>query len=247
MQRWFVFFALVLGLTWLPKAQGKPVIEIKAAVADIPGWKDAISAMLREISEEIKVPIKVEVVPFKRAVAMLIDHKVDIAAPHLMPDGVPLGTLPVEFSQATFSYVDFVLYSRKGESQVTPGAIRALTKDTLRIGSGPSLLTFFPFPYQTYFNVAGGLDGLIDRHIDGFIWAKDVMDPILKERHLEGKIQRTLFKRYTNYFLLPKGTSGSEIDRLLSRGVSVLKAKKRLPELFKQVESAFASGDAPAM
>jgi len=178
-------------------------------------------------------------VPFKRAVSMLIDHTVDIAAPHLRPEGVPLSSLQVDFSQATFSYVDFVLYCRKGDSRVTPDAVRTLTKDTLRIGSDPSALTFFPFPYQTFFNVAGGLDGLVEHHIDGFIWAKDVMDPLLKAKHLEGKIQRTLFKRYENYFLLPKGTSGGEIDRLLSRGVSALKAKNRLSELFKPVESGY--------
>lgn len=235
MQYLRVLLTAVLAL-WPPQAQCKPLTEIKAAVADVPGWKDAISALLREISEEIKVPIRVEVVPFKRAVAMLIDRTVDIAAPHLRPDRVPLATLPVDFSQATFSYVDFVLYSRKGEPGVTPDAIRTMSKDKLRIGTGPSALTFFSFPYQTYFNVAGGLDGLVDRHIDGFIWAKDVMDPILKQRHLEGKIQRTLFQRYANYFLLPKGTSGSDIDRLLSKGVSALKAKNRLGELFKAVE-----------
>jgi len=246
MQRWRVVLTAVLGLSWLSQAYGKPVTGIKAAVGDIPGWKDAISAMLREISEETKVSITVEVVPFKRAVAMLIDHRVDIAAPHLRPEGVPLRSLPVDFSEATFSSVDFVLYSRKGESHVNPDAIRALTKDTLRIGSGPSALTFLPFPYQTFFNVAGGLNGLVDHHIDGFIWAKDVMDPILKEKRLEGKIRRALFKRYENHFLLPKGTGGGDVDRLLSRGVTALKAKKRLSEIFKPVESPFVTWDAPA-
>lgn len=97
---------------------------------------------------------------------------------------------------------------------------------------------YFPFDTQPSAHILGSLKKLEIGRIDGFIFADDATDPLIKANNLQN-IQRQLYRRFEVKIVLPKGGAGGATDRFLSEAIRKLRASGRLDEIMRPVDHPY--------
>lgn len=97
---------------------------------------------------------------------------------------------------------------------------------------------YFPFDTQPSAYILSSLKKLELGRIDGFIFADDATDPLIKANNLQN-IQRQLYRRFEVKIVLPKGGAGGATDRFLSEAFRKLRASGWFDELMQPVDHPF--------
>jgi polar amino acid transport system substrate-binding protein len=184
--------------------------------------------LIRGIDRNSGSNTKIIIDPFKRSIRNLVQERADFHIPLIRAPGVNLDKLPYAFSTVSLFQVSFVLYTNVSK----PLELEQLKN--YDIYTDPAHKSFFPFKVGGSSCLSCTIRSLDAGKIDGFIFAQNEIDPIIKEHKLIN-IRRQLYQNYDVKILIPKGEKGKKIDQFLSDGIARLRASGEYEELLSPV------------
>ena len=181
------------------------VMPQSAEIADDGSLTGAYVELIRALDHLTNIRTEMNIVPFKRSVRNLILGEADYHIPLIRIPGVDMKQLPYAFSTDTLFQVPFVLYTNKN----SPVDIENLSEHSIITDSAH--IDFFPFPVEGLSCLPCAIRMVDMGRVDGFIFAQNEIDPIIKELELTN-VHRQLYKNFDVKILIPKGENGQEID-----------------------------------
>ena len=172
--------------------------------------KGVLVTVVKRWAELTDRPVVITVVPFKRALYQVAKGQVDLQFPFIRNPDLDAGKLPFDYSSSVLFYVNFYLYHRPGEKPDLryPGRY-TLTTDAAHVA-------LFPFPVRAEYDIASALRRVEAGLADAFIFADIEVEPV-REAEQFRRIQASHYRFFPVHALLPKGQSGGELDRWLTR------------------------------
>ncbi|OOE89525.1 MULTISPECIES: ABC transporter substrate-binding protein [unclassified Salinivibrio] len=176
--------------------------------------------------------IEIEVFPIHRAINGIVQGRADMMLPAVRPPST-VTDLPFAFSRESFGDVTHVLYTNKNNP---------LPVDEL--WAEPERYNIEAVPYYMPFNVARShgikqsLLRLAAGRIDGFVWAQEEADMILKQLGLT-HIHRAHFADLQDVFVIPKGEQGKPIDAYLTTLITRLRNSGQLEKAYRKVHRPY--------
>ena len=200
--------------TITPEAQRGADKALKVVVpfmGDAPGQgpEHPLVDVIRQWSEETGRDISIERFPFKRGLMMAGSGEIDFHFPLIKDHDDTDTALPFGYSSSTIFTINFVLYTRRGES---------LDMDNLqnyRIATHGGHANLFPFPVIEDHSIEGSLRKVESGRIDGFVFADAGADPVLFDLGLMG-IQRQLYKVYDVHAVIAHEAKGGPVDQFIT-------------------------------
>lgn len=189
----------------------RPLKVVVPFMGDAPGQgpENPLVDVIRQWSEETGQAISIERFPFKRSLMMAASGEADFHFPLIKDHDETDSALPFGYSSTTIFTINFVLYSRRGES---------LDVDNLknyRIATHGGHANLFPFPTIEDHSIEGSLRKLASGRIDGFVFADAGTDPVLFDLGLMD-IQRQLYKVYDVHAVIAHEAKGGPIDQFIT-------------------------------
>lgn len=189
----------------------RPLKVVVPFMGDAPGQgpENLLVDVIRQWSEETGQAISIERFPFKRSLMMAASGEADFHFPLIKDHDETDNALPFGYSSTTIFTINFVLYSRRGES---------LDVDDLqnfRIATHGGHANLFPFPTIEDHSIEGSLRKLASGRIDGFVFADAGTDPVLFDLGLMD-IQRQLYKVYDVHAVIAHEAKGGPIDQFIT-------------------------------
>lgn len=208
--------------------------EITAHLGELPGLinsdgSGAFVDFVRRIDElDPQVNIDIHIYPIHRALYGVINGTADFALPAIRADD-PDNSLPFRFSSKTFGLVTHVLYTNIDK----PFTAEQLWNDPSRyvIEAVPE---YMPFDISRSHSIHSSLLKLSMGRIDGFVWAQEEADMILRELELKN-IHRQFFYDFEDVFVIPKGEAGDWIDRYLTKMIEQLADSGELEKIYQTI------------
>jgi len=201
----------------------------KVALMDLPS-APLYRELLQGIAQEAGAKLDMQVVPVARALGLVETKTADIECPQLVshnPDR--LRTLPFDYSTAVIYNSAFVLYTNKAKS-VDVANLKAGNSKGYVIETDLSNLTSFEFKGSPTTSLEASLKKVDAGAIDGFIFSQTAGDPIVKRLGLT-HVRRQLYDNFQLAFALQKGARGGPADRMLTTGLTKLRADGRFDKL----------------
>lgn len=248
MKKNLVFLTLVLltlacniGYTQEPSAR-----DLVASLAQIPGLvespnKGVFVDLVKAIDEEYPGKIKIEVYPFPRSVANVMEGRADFHIPVPRNPDINNSKLPYKFVTEKLANVTFVIYSHQDKIITRKSINDVLAKGgkfpyLIEVTSGTESL--FPFPTTGFYGFANSsLQKVQNKRVDALICEASA-DENLKQLKLKA-IRRSFYGNMEDAIMIPKGPKGDQLDRTLSDCIKKLKASGRLQEIFKNVHPPY--------
>jgi polar amino acid transport system substrate-binding protein len=209
-------------------------MDLKGSLAQMPVYaespdKGVLVDLVKAIAAETGSKISIQVAPFKRSLKSVIDKKVDFHMPLIKNPQVDEAKLPYDHSTATIFHVNFVLYSNKNK----PLDLKDLGRYKLETDSAH--IHYFPFKIAPSSDIASSLKKLNVGRIDGFIFADNACDPLVKKLGLNN-VKRQLYKVFDVKIILPKGQKGGDVDKFFSDAIKKLKAKGEYVKIMGKID-----------
>ncbi len=151
----------------------------------------------------------IERFPFKRSMKMATTGQADFHFPLIRDPEVDAAGLPFDYSSTRITTVNFVLYTREGET------VDMERPENYRLTTHGGHGNLFPFPIEEDYSVEGSLMKLKTGRIDGYIFADNAGDPVILELGLTG-IQRSLYKVYDVHAVIERGPRGEAADQFIT-------------------------------
>lgn len=208
-------FLIALGLAVSLNAKAK---TWKASLAQMPVYAESMEKgvlvdLVKAIKKASGQDITYQVVPFARSMNSVETSEVDFHMPLIEP--LDMKVAKFSLSTETIFHVNFILYTKKG-SDITPGNL-----DGKNIETDLAHTPYFPFKINASTSIESSLKKLDAGRIDGFIFADQATDPVLKNLKLVN-VKRQLYKRFNVKIILPKA-GAAETDKFLSETIQKLR------------------------
>jgi polar amino acid transport system substrate-binding protein len=169
--------------------------SVQAAYAKLPG-----------------VTIEVTTAPFARSIASVLEGAADLHVPMLRPPH-SADALPFAITTANEYEVPFVLYTNKD----TPLDLSKL--GSYEIETDVAHVGYFDFKINPSAGFEASLQKLDAGRLDGYIFAGNVIDPILQQLALKN-VRRKFFKSFASAAVLPKSGVGGAVDKQFGQAVA---------------------------
>lgn len=193
--------------------------DLKASLAEMPVYaeskdKGVLVDFVKALQKTSGKSIDYQVVPFARSMNAVETSQVDFHMPLIEP--IDTKGLKFTLSKETIFHVNFVLYSNKNKP-LDPAKL-----DGKVIETDIAHIPYFPFKALGSSSIEASLKKLDAGRIDGFVFADDATDPVVKQLGLKS-IKRQLYKRFdVKVILPPKGFENT--DMFLSQTIGKMRA-----------------------
>jgi polar amino acid transport system substrate-binding protein len=242
-KRALAFSASLAALALIPgAAYGR---DLKGSLGQLPGLVESpekgtmvevIKAMALEYHDG---KIVLEVFPFGRSVANVIEGKADFHAPSVRdPDVVP--DIPFTWAKESMGVVSFVIYSNANKP-LTRKAIEASIAGKaapLKLECPPGFEIIAKVPAVPSNDLENSLLKLQKGRIDAVIWAQTEVDAVVRSKKMSF-VHRELWKEMDGTIEIPKGPKGAELDKILSDLIRKLKSSGKMQKLWVAVHRPF--------
>ncbi|OOF26420.1 ABC transporter substrate-binding protein [Salinivibrio proteolyticus] len=176
--------------------------------------------------------IEITVFPIHRAINGIVQGSADLMLPAVRPTKT-VTDLPFAFSSESFGDVTHVLYTHKNNP---------LPVDVLWTNPKPYTIEavpyYMPFKVERSHGIEQSLRRLAAGRIDGFVWAQEEADMMLKQLGLTN-IRRAHFADFQDVFVIPKGEKGEAIDAYLTALITRLRDSGALAREYYKVHRPY--------
>ena len=206
---WLLVICLVCMITTPAWAS-----EVKGSIAKMPVYAESMDKgvlvdLAKAFQKHSDQTITYQVVPFKRSMSDVVAGNVDFHMPLIKNPALDEAGLEYDHSTATIFHVNFVLYTNKNKPvDMNNIANYKIETDAAHVG-------YFHNNIIPSSNLESSLKKVNAERIDGFIFADNACDPLIKNLGLKN-IKRELYKVFDVKIILPKGRKGGAIDNMLS-------------------------------
>jgi polar amino acid transport system substrate-binding protein len=196
--------------------------EYKAAIPQLsPQATATYSNLVKAIFEATGNTIAIQVVPFARSINLVEEKQVDMQFPQIViPDAKMQESLSFDYSTDNILDQVFVLYTNKSKPILKSDLEKGNKK--FRIETDIAHTNHFNFNISGSPTMDASLKKVDSGAIDGYIFAQNSTDITLKNMGLKN-IKREKFGVFECKFTLLKGTKGGDIDKLISKGLKIIK------------------------
>lgn len=228
-------FAAAIGLLALLPLSGQAA-DYKASIAQMPVYaesqdKGVLVDLIKAMAAASGKSIEWQVVPFARSMSDVESGKVDFHMPLIKP--IDMSKANFGLSTETIFHVNFVLYTNKAKPMdANKLAGTAVETDAAHVA-------YFPFDIKPSSSLESSLKKLDLGRIDGFIFADNASDPIIKANNL-GNVKRQLYKRFDVKIILPKGGKSAATDKFLSEAIKKLRDSGQFAKIMDPIDRPFA-------
>jgi len=223
-------------------AQDQPVTrDLVASLAQLPGLADspdkgAYVDIVKAIDDVYPGKIKIEVVPMIRSINNVVEGTADFHVPSLRNPLTDLSKLPYRYLTEKTGSVTDVIYSNKDKiitKKMIDDALATGGKFPYVIEVVGGMEANFPFPALPSRDIEQSLQKVQDKRLDAMIRVQDESDRSLEKLKLN-MIHRSFYAGFDDVIIIPKGSKGDELDKILSDCLRKLKASGRMQELYKK-------------
>jgi hypothetical protein len=243
--------ALLLLLCAAMAAQEEGLL--RASLADLPGLSGLSGSadrpgygpfeeLVKAIDEAYRGGrIVMDVYPFARSVNNVLVGAADFHVPSIRNPEVDQGELPYGTVSVPMGKVAFVIYSNSAKILT-----RSALKSTIEAG-GPlqydidvagGIQDQFPFRVSTTNDIERSLKKVSAGRLDALIWAQEDTDLALRALRL-ANIHREFWMDFDDVIIVPKGSKGERLDRLLSAALTRLSEEGRLEKLHDAIHKPY--------
>lgn len=208
--------------------------DMKASIAEMPVYaeskdKGVLVDFVKAIQKASGKSIDYQVVPFARSMNAVETSQVDFHMPLIEP--IDAKGIKFTLSKETIFHVNFVLYSNKNKP-VDPSNL-----DGKVIETDIAHIPYFPFKVVGSSSIEASLKKLDAGRIDGFIFADDATDSVLKQLGIKS-IKRQLYKRFdVKVILPPKGFEAT--DKSLTETIGKLRSSGEYNKIMGVIDHAY--------
>jgi polar amino acid transport system substrate-binding protein len=184
--------------------------------------------------------IHIKVYPFFRSVNNVTQGEADFHLPMVRNPILDENKNPYNYASEPMGKVVFVIYSHK-DNPITNEMIlqgKSLANFPYKIETGRGLEDCFDFPMITSSAIDHSMKKIATRRIDGFIWAQEEADYVLKELKID-TIHRAFYWAFDDVIVIPKGHKGEQIDQILSHAIRTLKSTGRWQVLHEKIHQPY--------
>lgn len=227
----FSFFLCIMSIS--PEAK-----KIKISIAQMPVYaenteKGVLVDLAKAMCKESGVELELQVVPFKRSMDDVITNKVDFHMPLIHNPLIDEATLPYKHSTETIFHVNFTLYTNKN---------KPLDKNSLKnykIETDAAHVQYFPFSVISSTDLEGSIKKVDAGRIDGFIFADNAIDPLIKKLSLKN-VNRELYQRFDVKIILPKNDKSKDTDLYITKTIGTLRTQGIYASIMNALDQPFA-------
>ncbi|WBA13618.1 type 2 periplasmic-binding domain-containing protein [Salinivibrio proteolyticus] len=176
--------------------------------------------------------IEITVFPIHRAINGIVQGSADLMLPAVRPTKT-VTDLPFAFSSESFGDVTHVLYTHKNNP--LPVDVLWANPEPYTIEAVPY---YMPFKVKRSHSIEQSLRRLAAGRIDGFVWAQEEADMMLKQLGLTN-IRRAHFADFQDVFVIPKGEKGQAIDAYLTALITRLRDSGALAREYYKVHRPY--------
>lgn len=223
-----------------PKRVDAPDLEAHGLL--LPGLIDSASEgafidLIKAIDEAYSEgSIAIRVFPSARLDANVAQGVSDFAFPVMRLGPEAEAKMPYRFSTESLGRVSFVLYSHRDQPLDRQQLIDAARRDRAFRVQAPD--SEWGFPTQRFIDFAEAFRLLDARRIDGFLWAQEEADLILRRLGLKS-IHREHFQDYEDVLWVPKTARGDFVDQVLTRVIRSMRESGTLATHYARVHRAY--------
>ena len=232
-----MFVPRFLAALLLFQASLADAADFKASLAEMPVYAEShdqgvLVDFVKALSEVSKRTIDYDVVPFARSMTYVERGNVDFHLPLILPPDI--SAAPFSVSTETIFHVNFVLYTRT-DRPLDPARLsgKVIETDTAHT-------PYFPFSINASSSVEGSLRKLLAGRIDGFIFADNATDPVIKRAGLKG-IRRQLYRRFDVKIVLPKGGTGGPTDQFLTQTIKKMRETGQFQKIMGRIDLPYVN------
>lgn len=210
--------------------------DFKASLAQMPVYaesqdKGVLVDFTKALAAASGKSVDFQVVPFARSMADVEAGKVDFHMPLIKP--LDMAKANFGLSTETIFHVNFVLYTNKAK----PLDVNGLAGKNIETDAAH--VAYFPFDIKPSSNIESSLKKLDLGRIDGFIFADNAADPIVKANNL-ANIKRQLYKRFEVKIILPKGGKSAATDKFLSETIKKMRDSGQFAKIMEPLDRPYA-------
>ncbi len=210
--------------------------DFKASLAQMPVYaesqdKGVLVDFAKALAAASGKSVEFQVVPFARSMADVESGKVDFHLPLIKP--IDMTKANFGLSTETIFHVNFVLYTNKAK----PLDMNSLAGKNIETDAAH--VAYFPFDIKPSSNIESSLKKLDLGRIDGFIFADNASDPIIKANNL-ANVKRQLYKRFDVKIILPKGGKSAATDKFLSEAIKKMRDSGQFARIMDPIDRPFA-------
>lgn len=223
-----------------PKAVDAPDLEAYGLL--LPGLIDSASeGAFIDLIKAIDVAygegnIAIRVFPSARLDANVAQGVADFTFPVMRLGPEAEAKMPYRFSTESLGRVSFVLFSHRYQPLDRQGLIDAARHGRAFRVQAPD--SEWGFPTQRFIDFAEAFRLLDARRIDGFLWAQEEADLMLRRLGLKS-IHRTHFQDYEDVLWLPKTARGDFVDKVLTRVIRSMRESGALAAHYAKVHQPY--------
>ncbi len=203
----------------------------RAVVAQLsPAASAAYSNVVTQLFKEEGAAVTPQIVPFARCVYLVGNKQADLLYPLIAnPDKAKWNKVKFDYSLTVTHKIVFVLYSNKGK-RVSVAELKKGNARRLVIETDAAHTDYFSFAVSPSASIDGSLKKVDKGQIDGYIFAQNSTDALLKKLALKN-IKREYFDIYDCGFGIAKGTRGGALDKVLAGGLAKMKTDGQYQKL----------------
>ena len=211
--------------------------DFKASIAQMPVYaestdKGVLVDFVKAIADVSGSKVNIQVVPFNRSMNDVISRVVDFHLPLIKSTIQDESKLDYDYSTETIFHVNFTLYTNKSK----PLDINKIKDYNLE--TDLAHVQYFGFPVAGSTSIEGSLKKVDAGRIDGFIFADNASDPVIKNLDLKN-IHRQLYQVFDVKIILPKGEHGKETDKFLSDAIKKLRDNGKYDAIMGGIDRKF--------
>ncbi len=181
-----------------------------------------------------------KVYPFVRSMQNVIKGEADFHMPLIINPYVDENKLPFRHISGEIWDIIFVIYSRTN-NKITNIEIEAGKKQEkfpYIIETDRAHTSYFDFPIVDSSAIESSLKQVRHGRIDAFIFAQAETDYVLKELKFKD-IARAPFKNYKSTFVVQNSKKGREVDKILTKALSLLEKDGTMARLRKKIQGTY--------
>jgi polar amino acid transport system substrate-binding protein len=203
--------------------------DYKVAVYQLP-TAESFASLIKAIGEATNNNFDIQIVPPARGVYLVENQQVDIIFPSTVSNDLKKQAgSKFDYSTVKAFKMIFVLYTNKNKP-VDVAELKKGNPKNYKIETTASLAEMFEFTPLTTTNLEASLKKVDSGIIDGFLYAQEAGDPVLKNLGLKN-ISRKFYSKNDIAFGIQKGAKGTEIDKMLAEGIEKVKANGKFNQI----------------
>lgn len=208
----------------------------------LPGLIDSATEgafvdLVRGVAEAYTLgTIEIRTYPAVRAYANVVSGTLDFAFPVMRLSEDQEKLLPYRYTTEALGRVCFVLYSNSKQALTRDRVIAAAAQGTPYLIEGPH--GNIGVPTKPYFDFDSAFQKLSAGRIDGFIWAQEEADLVLRRIGLRN-IHRARYAEYDDVFAVARSPRGDFVDKVLSETIRAMRNSGKLTALYEKVHRPY--------